>query len=123
MSVSAMNSVSSSSSSSSAIKEWLDSASLGKYYQDFVDANISEDQVRLSSRPRPKTNQFKITTNTTTLHNITRGKIRLTAILNFLNFLVFGFANGRLRARRRHVGARSQASLSADSVAALEFAL
>lgn len=41
--------------SSSAIKEWLDSASLGKYHQDFVDANISEDQVRLSSSP----NQFK----------------------------------------------------------------
>jgi hypothetical protein len=41
--------------SSSAIKEWLDSASLGKYHQDFVDANISEDQVRFSSR----TNHFK----------------------------------------------------------------
>jgi hypothetical protein len=29
----------------SNVKSWLDSASLGKYYQDFIDANISDEQV------------------------------------------------------------------------------
>ena len=32
------------------IKEWLDAASLGKYYQDFVDANITDEQVRAARR-------------------------------------------------------------------------
>jgi hypothetical protein len=32
----------------SNVKSWLDGASLGKYYQDFVDANISDEQVRFS---------------------------------------------------------------------------